>query len=85
MERYIGHTVEVIYVDKEGRFTQRTITVREVADGWVSAFCHTRGAPRRFRREQVLAVRSAPHPRAITWRTPAAVAGPYKHYSRTAG
>lgn len=85
MERYIADTVEVIYVDKEGRFSQRTITVREVAGGWVSAFCHARGAPRRFRLEQVLAVRPVPHPRAIAWRSVPSVADQGKKTSRTAG
>ncbi len=63
IERYIGHTVEVIYLDREGRFTQRVITVHGVEGAWIRVFCHTRGQPRRFRADHILAVRSMPQPR----------------------
>ena len=62
MHGYIGRTVEIIYVDRRGRFTQRVVSVRGAADGWVHAYCHARGEPRRFRADHILAVRPAARP-----------------------
>ncbi|WP_240353354.1 MULTISPECIES: hypothetical protein [Cohnella] len=55
MEKYVGHTVEIIYVDAEGRFTQRKITVRSVIDGRVRAYDHSRRAFRVFKASNILA------------------------------
>lgn len=65
MRDYAGQTVEIIYVDRHGRFTQRVLSVRSVRDGWVYAFCHARGEPRRFRADRILAVRPVSHPEAF--------------------
>jgi predicted DNA-binding transcriptional regulator YafY len=83
MECYIGQTIEVIYLDREGRFTQRIIMVREVEGGWVSAYCYARGAPRRFRLDHILAVRAVPQPRLYRGVSGLRSAG--KNIPRTAG
>ena len=58
MHKYIGRTVDIIYLDKSGNFTQRRIRVRSVNDGIVRAFCTASGAPRTFLAVQPV-VRSA--------------------------
>lgn len=55
MERYIGHTVEIIYQDKEGKLSQRRVKVESVKDGKLKAFCFTAGAPRVFTIANILA------------------------------
>lgn len=57
MQKYIGRSVEIIYMAGDGRFTKRTIRVIEVRSGVVRAFCITSGAPRTFRITNILAVR----------------------------
>ncbi len=63
MTKYIGRVVEIIYLDRSGRFSRRKVQVRDVRNGIVRAFCITSGAPRTFRIENILAcqpvVRSA--------------------------
>lgn len=56
MEKYIGRVVEIIYMGKKGKITQRKIEVRSVQDGVVKAFCLTHGAPRIFKVENILAI-----------------------------
>jgi predicted DNA-binding transcriptional regulator YafY len=75
MHGYIGRTVEIIYMDRSGRFTQRVVTVRGAADGWVHAYCHARGEPRRFRADRILAMRPVARParHAAAWAAPAEV------------
>lgn len=55
--RYKGQKVEVIYMDQQDRFTQRTIQIYAVHDDWVLAYCFSRGGMRRFCTERILAVR----------------------------
>lgn len=55
VEKYIGRTVEIIYVDREGRITQRRIEVHDVREGIVRATCLASHAPRAFRMENILA------------------------------
>jgi predicted DNA-binding transcriptional regulator YafY len=56
MEKYTGRTVDIIYLDKSGNFTQRRIRVHSVHNGIVRAYCTTSGVPRTFRVENILAV-----------------------------
>ena len=54
--KYVGRVVEIIYLDRSGRFSRRKIEVRAVHDGIVRAYCTASGAPRTFRVENILAV-----------------------------
>lgn len=56
MEKYIGRVVEIIYLGRDNRITQRCIEVREVQDRIIKAFCLQRRAPRVFRIENILAM-----------------------------
>ncbi|MFH5182952.1 hypothetical protein ACHHV8_10140 [Paenibacillus sp. TAB 01] len=55
MEKYIGKTIEIIYLGGDGRITQRQIEVKSVVNGTVKARCLQRNAPRVFRIENILA------------------------------
>jgi predicted DNA-binding transcriptional regulator YafY len=55
MEKCVGLTIDIIYLDRKGRFTQRRITVHSVRGDRVRAYDHTRQGPRTFRAEGILA------------------------------
>lgn len=48
MKMIIGQTIEMIYLDKVGKITQRKIEVLGIRDGRIRATCLTTGAPRIF-------------------------------------
>ncbi|MBO9608479.1 MAG: hypothetical protein J7639_21175 [Paenibacillaceae bacterium] len=54
--RYVGNIVEVIYMDRQGRMTQRTVRIQSVKDDVLAVYCLERRAPRLLRAEQILAV-----------------------------
>ncbi|PYI54315.1 hypothetical protein [Paenibacillus flagellatus] len=56
MGRYAGRTVEIVYIDRHDRITQRTVVVLGVGDGEVQAFCLRKREPRRFKLDRILAV-----------------------------
>ncbi|SDD29149.1 hypothetical protein SAMN02799630_02820 [Paenibacillus sp. UNCCL117] len=56
MQKYVGHVVEIIYLGRDGKITQRKIEIRGVAGGVVKAYCLQRKAPRVFRLDSILAV-----------------------------
>ncbi|MDB5055756.1 MAG: hypothetical protein JWM44_3806 [Bacilli bacterium] len=56
IEKYVGHTVEIIYFDSKGAITQRQIEVRSIKGAAVKAYCLEQHAPRIFRIENILAV-----------------------------
>lgn len=55
MNKYIGRRIEIIYLAKGGKLTQRTVRVLDVRGGIMRAFCITSGAPRSFRIDNILA------------------------------
>ncbi|WP_233476555.1 hypothetical protein [Paenibacillus sonchi] len=55
MKMAIGQTIEIVYVDKAGKITQRKIEVKGVRDGRIRATCLTTGAPRVFLAVNILA------------------------------
>ncbi|CAG7652443.1 hypothetical protein PAESOLCIP111_06538 [Paenibacillus solanacearum] len=59
-ERYVGSTVEIIYMDRNKRISQRRITVVSVQDGRLRAHCLAQQAPRLFRIDSILAVHAVP-------------------------
>jgi len=61
IEKYVGCVVIMIYLDRAGKFSQREIRVQSVRGDQVRAFCLTSGAPRVFRRENILALEPVRH------------------------
>lgn len=57
MKKYMNQVVEIIYMDRNGKITQRSIHIHAVRNGLVRATCLQTGAPRAFRNEQILALR----------------------------
>ncbi|MEC0167348.1 hypothetical protein [Paenibacillus graminis] len=55
MQMDIGQTVEIIYMDKAGKITQRKIEVHGIRDGRIRATCLSTGAPRVFLVANILA------------------------------
>ncbi|WP_422751722.1 hypothetical protein, partial [Paenibacillus graminis] len=55
MHMHIGQTIEIVYIDKAGKITQRKIEVRGIRDGRIRATCLTTGAPRVFLAASILA------------------------------
>jgi len=51
----IGQTVEIVYLDKVGKITQRKIEVKSMNDGKIRATCLNTGAPRVFLMVNILA------------------------------
>lgn len=56
MQKYIGRTIEIIYLDRHGRFTQRRIRVYAVRDQNVIAYDIDRQVVRTFRIDGVMAM-----------------------------
>ncbi|MED0757432.1 hypothetical protein P4S93_17500 [Aneurinibacillus thermoaerophilus] len=54
---YLGRTVEIIYLDRNGQLNQRKIRLLSVKDGKIRAYCFKRRATRYFSVENVLAMR----------------------------
>jgi predicted DNA-binding transcriptional regulator YafY len=48
MKMSIGQTIEMIYLDKAGKITQRKIEILGIRAGRIRATCLTTGAPRVF-------------------------------------
>ncbi|MBB6689891.1 hypothetical protein H7B90_00605 [Cohnella xylanilytica] len=55
IDKYVGQLINIIYVDRHGRITQRRITVYSVGGGQVRAYDHTRQGMRTFHVEGILA------------------------------
>lgn len=62
--RYTGQTIDIIYIDTRGRFTQRRIAVYGLRGDAVRAYCYRRRGLRLFKLDRILAV-SAPAGRRI--------------------
>ncbi len=54
IENFIGHTVQIIYNDRNRNISIREILVRSVRDGRVKAYCFTANAPRIFTIENII-------------------------------
>jgi len=62
MKKYIGCTINIVYLDRHGQFSQRRIRVSAVGVEKILAYDLDRRAPRVFRVDNILAmqqVRSA--------------------------
>lgn len=58
LQRYLdaGHLVDVIYLDRYGQTSKRTLRLRAIEGNRVKAFCLSRSAPRVFAIENILAI-----------------------------
>lgn len=56
MQKYTGQVIDMIYMDRHGRFTRRRVHVRSVQDGMVRAFDLTKRAPRVFTASRIMAI-----------------------------
>jgi predicted DNA-binding transcriptional regulator YafY len=54
VQKYIGRTVDIIYLDRYGRISQRRIRIVSVQDGFMRAFDLDRQEPRIFRTDGIL-------------------------------
>lgn len=63
VERYVGRDVEMIYIDRHGRLTQRKVRLLGSSGGLVRGFCYGKRAPRAFKAERILAVAVLPERR----------------------
>jgi predicted DNA-binding transcriptional regulator YafY len=59
VEKYIVQIVEIIYMGKKGKITQRRIEIRSVQNGVVKAFCLKQRGPRIFKIDNILAIQPA--------------------------
>ncbi|WP_284641167.1 hypothetical protein [Paenibacillus silviterrae] len=57
MGKYVGKTIDIIYIGLDERITQRRIHVKSSVGGIVKAHCLHRNDPRTFRIENILAVK----------------------------
>jgi predicted DNA-binding transcriptional regulator YafY len=46
--------IEIIYSNKDGRITQRIITIVEITDRHIKAYCHLRHSSRVFKLDNIL-------------------------------
>ncbi|OAB27363.1 hypothetical protein [Paenibacillus macquariensis] len=53
--KYIGQTVEIVYVDQSGKITQRRIEIKAIRNGLIKANDLKTGSPRTFLVDNVLA------------------------------
>ncbi|WP_217595494.1 hypothetical protein [Cohnella sp. GbtcB17] len=58
--KYVNRSVEMIYEDQKGNFTQRPVKVIAVNDNTVSAYDLTKHAPRSLHVDRILACRPLP-------------------------
>lgn len=65
MGKYIGKTVEIIYLDRKGKVTQRRVQVRSIHGNIVRAYCMFRKSVRTFRLENILAIHSVVNRHAV--------------------
>jgi predicted DNA-binding transcriptional regulator YafY len=56
LDKFMGRTIEIIYMDRSGRLTQRTVELRAVRASHIYTFCLRRGEPRVFATDRILAV-----------------------------
>lgn len=57
MEKYVGRTIMIVYMDKKEQFSQRVIRVVRIESGTVFAIDVAKRQPRRFESARILAVR----------------------------
>ncbi len=56
IDKYVGQMIEIIYLDRNNKLTQRKIHVTSIKEGVVKAFCLDQRAPRVFVLDRILAI-----------------------------
>lgn len=56
LDKYVGRTVEIVYLAQNGQLSQRFIRIRRIHGAFVYAHCLKARQPRTFRCDQILAV-----------------------------
>jgi predicted DNA-binding transcriptional regulator YafY len=56
-EKYIGWTLEIVYIDRKRNITQRKVKIWSVHGDQVKGYCFSKKCPHLFRLENILAVR----------------------------
>lgn len=56
LHRYMGQKVEIMYMDRYGKITQRCIEVRSIKNNYACAYCFTQRGLRVFKLENILAI-----------------------------
>ncbi|TDG00165.1 WYL domain-containing protein [Paenibacillus piri] len=56
LQKYMGCTVEIIYMDRCGKFSKRLVRLRSLRCDHVAAYCYERKAPRLFKISCILAI-----------------------------
>ncbi|WP_410514385.1 hypothetical protein PaeBR_08330 [Paenibacillus sp. BR2-3] len=64
MKMGVGQIIEIVYLDKAGKISQRKIKIKDIRDGMIRATCLTTDAPRVFRIHNILAWQPAKNQRA---------------------
>jgi len=54
MEKYIGNVIEIIYIDRDGKITQRKIKLQGIRNKLIRATCLNTNQTRVFRMDNVL-------------------------------
>jgi hypothetical protein len=54
--KYTGRRVRIMYQDRRGRWTLRTVVPYAWGEEWMKAHCCERGAPRLFRLDRIMAL-----------------------------
>ena len=54
--RYRGRIVDLVYLDRRGRFTRRQVRILNISGDTVRVFCLERQSPRTLRIENILAL-----------------------------
>ncbi|GKS15075.1 MULTISPECIES: hypothetical protein [Paenibacillus] len=67
LQRYIGQTVDIIYVDRKEQITKRTIQVNEIEGESIKAFCLGKNSPRTFRLDHILSAMPTTREDVTTW------------------
>jgi len=64
--KYVGEVVEIVYMDKDGKLSQRRIEVHGIRGELVYSTCLTSGERRTFRKDRILACKPSPFRRRET-------------------
>lgn len=58
--KYIGCVMEIVYMDREGKLTQRRVRVNRVDGGLLRATCLETNGPRTFKLSSILVWKPVP-------------------------
>lgn len=56
LQRYINQQIDLIYIDRLGKTSKRTVLLKEIKGDRIKVYCLSKRAPRVFLNENILAV-----------------------------